>query len=375
MIYFDNAATSYKKPPSVIRELLEAVKKYGGNPGRSSHRLSLAAAERIYEARVAIAELLGFPLPENLVFTLNATHALNLAIKSFAKEGMHILIGSREHNAVLRPVHALHAKGVAGYSVFPSFLPPEKSLLPLLTEKTGLVVLNHTSNVDGETSDIATYGAFCKQHGLRLIIDASQSIGHRKFNYSDCEADAVCAPLHKGLFGIQGGGFAYFASEEDCRPLIEGGSGSSSFLPEMPLVLPDRLEAGTLPTPAILTAGEGARFIKKIGVDEIEAKEKSLFLFASEVLGSFSGTTLYLPKDKRGGVLSFSHKDYRSEDLARRFSEKNVCVRGGFHCAPLAHKALGTEEDGTIRLSFNYFNEKHEIERFYKICKTLFNKN
>ena len=162
MIYFDNAATSYKRPSAVMRELRLAVRKYGGNPGRSSHSLSVAAAERIYEARVAIAELLSFPLPENLVFTLNATHALNLAIKSFAKDGMHILIGNREHNAVLRPIHALKAKGAISYSIFQSNLSPEKSLLPLLTKETKLVILNHTSNVDGETSNVRAYASFCK---------------------------------------------------------------------------------------------------------------------------------------------------------------------------------------------------------------------
>jgi len=374
MIYFDNAATSYKRPASVMRELHLALKKYGGNPGRSSHRLSVAAAERIYEARLAIADLLSFPLPENLVFTLNATHALNLAIKSFAKDGIHILISCREHNAVLRPVHALQTKGLATYSIFNSALSPEKALLPLLTKNTGLVILNHTSNVDGETSDVRAYASFCKKHGLQLIIDASQSVGHRKFDYTAVNADAVCAPLHKGLFGIQGGGFAYFARQEVTVPLIEGGSGSSSFLPDMPLFLPDRLEAGTLPTPAILTAGEGARYISRIGIEEIESHETELLRLASDALSTFKNVKLYLEKERCGGVISFSHESYHSEELAHHLSEKGFCVRGGYHCAPLAHKTLGTEKSGTVRLSFNYFNKKNEIELFYKVCKELFQK-
>ena len=371
MIYFDNAATSFPKPKGVAKELARAIRLYSGNPGRSGHRLSLLAAEKIYETRLFLSELLDFQRPENLIFTMNATYALNIAIKAYVRQGMHVLVGNREHNAVLRPVHALSERGVITYDVFNAELEPNTATKSLLRPETGLLILNHVSNVDGFTADVAAYAAFCRNHGIKCIIDASQSAGHRKLSFRKIGADVVCAPLHKGLLGVQGVGIACFSEKDGISTLIEGGSGSSSFLQNMPSLLPDRLEAGTLPTPAIGASLVGARFVETVGCEEIHARESELLARATDILSDFPDLRVYAPKDLRGGVLSFAHEGLSSEELARRLSMHSVCVRGGFHCAPLAHRTLGTDAHGTVRISFSYLNKPSEIDRFYKILKEI----
>lgn len=371
MIYFDNAATSFPKPREVILSAEHVIRECGGNPGRSSHTLALRAAEAVFETREIFAEIFGFPYPENIIFTMNATHALNIVIKGKLRHGDHVLIGNREHNAVLRPIAALVGERGISYSIFDGMLPPDEALLPLLRPETRMLILNHVSNVSGEESDIAAYAAFAKRNGLYCVIDASQSLGHIPFSYPSVDADAVCAPLHKGLLSIGGGGFLYLKDGNGIRTLMEGGSGTHSFDTEMPRDLPDRFEAGTLPTLAIATAGVGLRFLSKIGIDAIAAHEASLAKATIERLSEMRGVTVYTGRPF-GGVFSFSHEKYTAEAIGSYLDRHGICVRTGFHCAPLAHKTLNTPTDGTVRLSFGYANTEGEADTFLSVLEEFF---
>ena len=370
MIYFDNAATSFPKPHEVLLSAEHIVRECGGNPGRSSHALALRAAEVIYETRETFAQILGFPTPENIVFTMNATHALNIVIKGRLRHGDHVLIGNREHNAVLRPVAKVAKERGVTYSVFDSMLSPDKALLPLIRPETRMLIINHVSNVSGEEADVAAYAAFATKNGLFCVVDASQSLGHIPFSYPSINADAVCAPLHKGLLSIGGGGFLYLKNGSDVHTLIEGGSGTHSFDTEMPHELPDRFEAGTLPTLAIATAGAGLRFLSLRGIDSVASHEALLTRAAIERLCEMRGITVYAGRPF-GGVFSFSHEKYTAEAIGTHLDRHGICVRTGFHCAPLAHKTLKTPKDGTVRLSFGYANTLDEVELFYNALREL----
>ena len=341
VIYLDNAATTWQKPPAVLAALRQALGPYGGNPGRASHALSLAAAERIDETRTALAALLALPFPSHIVFTLNATYALNMAIKGRVRRGDHILISDREHNAVYRPVCRLAAEGIADFDVFSATGDVRSHLLTLLRDNTRMLICNHISNVDGARAPLAEIGALCREHGIYFIVDISQSAGHIPLSHATLGyPNAVCAPAHKGLFGIQGCGFAWFLDERDINPLCEGGSGSASRSPTMPREMPERLEAGTLPTPAILALRAGVEFVARVTPAAIAAHEEKLADHLCARLSEVRGIRLYRPAG--GGVLSFTCAGMSHDRLVAELDAENVCVRGGLHCAPLANRHCAT---------------------------------
>ena len=368
MIYFDNAATSFPKPECVNRELIKCVKKYLGNPGRSSHRLSLMAAEKIYSAREEVAELLGVNAPEQIVFTYNATHALNLAIKSFVTKDCHVLTSDFEHNSVIRPLEKM--KQVLGitYSLFSCDGDVKANLDSVLQANTTGIICSIASNVLGYELPLKLLSSYARERGLFLIIDASQAIGHIDINLEDTPCDALCAPGHKALFGIQGCGFAYFKDPQRREGLIEGGSGSDSINPNMPITLPEGYEAGTPATPAIVTLGSGIRFIKNVGIDEIGRKLRFLTCEAKYRLESIPSIKVY----KEGvGLISFNAIGLTSSYVSSMLDKKGFCVRGGLHCAPSVHRKLGTLNQGTVRLSFSYLNHLNEIDALYKAIKSI----
>ncbi len=361
MIYLDNAATTWKKPPAVYRALARAARAYG-NPGRSSHALSLAAAEMIDDVRCTLADFIGADDPSHIVFTGNATGALNLAIKTRVKRGSHILISDREHNAVYRPVSRLVREGIADFDVFSTRGDVPAGILSLLRENTDMLVCNHISNVDGSLAPIREIGELCRARGIYFIIDLSQSLGHIPFSLRDVYADAVCAPGHKGLFGVPGVGFAWLRDGHVLREYAEGGSGSASLSPMMPKELPEKMEAGTLPTPAIAALGAGVRFLERLGVEEVSATEGAL---ASRLYDRLSGLRgLHIYHAGGGGPFSLLPSGMTPDRLTSLLDEEAICVRGGLHCAPLAHAALGTQSTGTVRVSFSYFNTRDEIDHF-----------
>lgn len=362
MIYLDNAATTWPKPDETFEAVRRVMKEAGGNPGRAAHALSLRAAEEVEDVRAALCDFLDAPDPDHLVFTLNATYALNMAIRTRIRPGAHVLISDREHNAVYRPVARLAKEGIADFDVFRTSGNVTAELTRLLRPETAMLICNHVSNVDGREAPIGEIAAFCRAHGICFILDASQSAGHRPLSVRKTGADVVCAPGHKGLFGLPGVGFAWFRAADGLRPFVDGGSGSSSRDPEMPRDLPERLEAGTLPTAAIASLGGGLRFLAGITAAGAREKETTLLTRLSERLDALPGVRLYTAGE--GGILSFTHKTVPADRIVRELDAHGFCVRGGLHCAPLAHAALGTLEGGTVRVSLSCRNRLREIDEF-----------
>lgn len=363
MIYLDNAATTFPKPRSVLSAVADCIRNIGGNPGRGAHALSLKAAEAVYDARCTVADFLGVNDPSKIVFTPNATFALNLAIRCRVKLGDHILLSDREHNAVLRPVAFLKENKIADYSVYSGTGDVLSDIKRKETEATAILICNPVSNVTGERLPIKEIAAYAKARGFYLIVDGSQWIGHGRPDKTVVGlADAIAAPGHKGLYGIQGSGFLYLKSPDGNAPFLLGGSGSRSAEASMPSDLPDRYEAGTLATPAIVSLAAGIRFLNDFGLDRIEEREASLVAYARERLENCPGFTVC--GDPVGGaVLSFRVDGTPPEETARLLDRAGIAVRAGLHCAPLVHRAIGTFPEGTVRLGFGAFNTEKDVDR------------
>lgn len=368
MIYLDNAATSFPKPKSVIKEVNRCIKKYCGNPGRSGHELSTYSAEMIYRAREAIADLISAENPEQVVFTLNATYAINLALKTEITEKCTVLTSDVEHNAVIRPLEALkHSLGIK-INTFSTGADLAASIEGAITCDTKFIVTTLRSNVTGEDIDLGTLICLANKHKLTLILDASQYIGHKRLNLSGLHSYVLCAPTHKGLFGIQGGGFACFSTATRKASFIEGGTGILSKSPEMPRELPEGYEAGTLPTPAIVSALYGIRYINGIGIDDIECRLTTLTDALRDRLDCLEGVRIY---GASNGILSFAYRDAPSERVADYLARYGVFTRAGLHCAPSVHRKLGTDQSGLVRLSLSHNTTIRELDEVYFLLKNI----
>ena len=370
MIYLDNAATTYPKPKSILRAVSDCIERLGGNPGRGAHRLSLLAAETVYDARCVIADFLGISDPSSIVFTPNATYALNLAIYTRVRHGDHILISDQEHNAVLRPVERLKKDGIADYSVFSGEGDVLENIRTNERKETAILICNPVSNVTGDRLPIREIAAYAKARGFYLILDGSQWIGH---GIPDREviglADSLAVPGHKALYGIQGSGILYLKTAAGLSPFLSGGSGSESANPDMPSLLPDRYEAGTLATPAIISLAAGIRFLLERDPDLVAERERLLVQYAREKLSSVPDVTLYGNENASSSVLSFRCVNESPEETARRLDEAGIAVRAGLHCAPLIHRRIGTFPEGTVRVSFGAFNTANDVDRLLLILK------
>ena len=368
-IYFDHAATSYPKPKEVKAALLRAITEEGGNPGRSTHPLSLNAAYRLDAAREAIASFFGMRDERGVVFTKNATEALNLATAVFAKRGSHVLCDDMAHNALARPLYALRDAGIIRLSFFSAHSKREE-IEKEIQRDTALLCATHASNICAFRADAAMLGALCRKHGLAFVLDASQSAGHMPVNITEIGADAVCIPAHKGLYGIMGAGAALFAApREDLPSFLTGGSGSYSRSERMPSALPEHFEAGTLPLPAIAAFEAGVRFVEKTGTAAIAYHTERLEKKLTEGLSVIKG--IHLPVSATGnGIISFTHENLSPSEVAERLSLCGIAVRAGLHCAPLAHTTIGTEETGTVRISLGYTNTQAECDKFLRRIKS-----
>ena len=364
MIYLDNAATSFPKPTCVVREVNRCIKHYCGNPGRSSHYLSFRAAEEVYNAREMIARHLGGVNGENIVFTPNATFALNLAIKTLIPDNCHVLCTDYEHNSVIRPLNKLCRERGIAYTTFSS----KDNIVDKIEANTKAIVASITSNVTGEEIDLLALSKIAREHGLILILDASQALGHRSINLIDSPCDALCAPGHKALFGIQGSGFVYLKDSRRKESFLDGGSGFDSKNPDMPILLPEAYEAGTLSTPAIVSLGEGVRFVDDIGVDHIASYLNYLTGKLQDMLSTIDGMRIY---GNGSGILSFNYKHISSTKFASLLNDKGICARGGLHCAPLAHEKYGTINQGMVRVSISYLNKEKDILRLFTAIKEI----
>lgn len=368
MIYFDNGATTYPKPRCVLNGVNSCVRYRGGNPSRSSHKLSLLAGEEVYKTREAVVDLLNAPFAENVVFTYNATYALNMAIKTIISDKCHVITSDIEHNSVNRPLNVLKSKIGIDVSEYNSDLPLEDAITPLIRPDTGVIVSTLASNVTGKEIDFSALSAIAKRYSLKLIVDASQVAGHKPIDIAKCDCDAICAPAHKALFGIQGAGFAYFKDRYRRGDFIEGGSGTNSIEESMPTTLPEGYEAGTLGTPAIAALRYGIEFIKDIGIENIEHHLNKLRVLMMGDLRGMEGVTLY---ESYGGNVIFNLWDMPSHKLAGILDENDIYTRGGLHCAPSAHIKLGTLERGVVRVSFSILNTVDEVEHFLRTIRRI----
>lgn len=371
MIYLDNAATTLQKPSAVAKAMEQALYTCA-NPGRSGHRPAMKAAETVYECRRAAAELFGLDAPERVVFTLNATHALNLAIKSLLHEGGHAVISGYEHNSVVRPLEAMAERGVSYTAAVSPLFRPElvcPAIERAITPQTRCVIVTHVSNVFGFVLPLAEIDALCRKKGLPLVVDASQSAGLLPLDARALSAAVfLCMPGHKSLYGPQGTGLLLCCKDTKLYSLMEGGTGSLSLETRQPDFLPDALESGTLNVPGIAGLREGLRFAAKRR-EAILRREQALLAQTAELLSALPELELFTGDGCQSGVLSLRPRAGDPAALCEALAERGVCVRGGLHCSPLAHRSAGTLPEGTVRLSFSAFSTPDQAEDLARILK------
>lgn len=368
MIYLDNAATTLVKPISVQKAMMK-VMNIAASPGRGGHAPAMRAAEIVYKCRETAAKLFNMDDPERVVFTMNATHALNIAINALVKRGDKVLISAYEHNSVVRPLEALGAEIIVARA--PLF--DKAAVLKAFQEKISevkLVVCTHVSNVFGFILPIYEIAELCRKHSVALIVDASQSAGVLDVDFKRLGANYIAMPGHKALFGPQGTGI--LLCRDTGKPLLSGGSGSDSISRFMPEYLPDRHEAGTHNVPGIAGLMAGMNCVLDRGIDNIYRHEQKLLDSCITQLSNLQGVeAFYGEKGSQSGVLSFVSRDMGSEEIAFKLGEEGVCARAGLHCAPLAHTSAGTLESGTVRISFSPFVSFEDIQNMGHILQKL----
>lgn len=371
MIYLDSAATTLQKPASVARASAWAI-GHLASPGRGGHQPAMAAADTAFACREEAARLFHVPEPERVVFTFNATHGLNIAIHTLVKPGSRVVISGYEHNAVTRPLHA-----IAGLEIRVARGPlfdREATLEAFrreLDRGADAAVCTHVSNVFGFILPVEEIAALCRERGVPLIVDASQSAGCLPLDFAALGAAFAAMPGHKGLYGPQGTGLLLCGM--DPQPLLAGGTGSESRLQTMPAFLPDRLEAGTHNMAGLAGLLEGLRFVRRRGVESIAAQEGLLIRTMGEGLGEIPGVRAFLAEDPmaQAGVLSFQVEGLDCEDVGELLGRAGFALRAGLHCAPLAHESAGTLDRGTVRASLSVFNTHREVEKFLRAVRTL----
>ena len=369
LIYFDNAATSWPKPDETYAAMDRFSRLIGGSPGRSGHRLSIDAGRIIMDVRETLSRLLGIDDPFQIVFTKNATEALNLAIRGFLVPGDHVLTSSMEHNSVMRPLRDLETKGVE-LSVIPCSRQGEldpQDLKSAIRSNTKAIFLVHASNVTGTIMPIREIGQIAREHGVIFGVDAAQTMGALPINVSDMNIDLLAFTGHKSLFGPQGTGGLYIRKglEEAIQPLMAGGTGSRSEFELQPDFMPDKYESGTLNTVGLAGLGAGVAYILEKGINEIRTKEAALTELFLDGLKSIRGVHIYGICDAslQIAVVSFNIEGVTSSEAALALDEQ-FCImsRPGLHCSPAAHRTIGTFPGGVIRFSFGYFNTEDQIK-------------
>lgn len=368
MVYLDNAATSYPKPPRVIEAVCRFFVEKGANPGRGSHKMALAAAREIFEAREALASFFGVSDSGNIALTNNCTEALNLALKGLLKPGDHVITTSMEHNSVARPLKKLEGRGIATTKVAAGL---DGSMNPADIERairpeTALIVVTGASNVIGSFPPLEELSALAEKHALYFMVDGAQIVGHRPVDVVELGIHLLAFPGHKGLMGPQGTGGLYIHPDIDLDELLEGGTGTNSRSETQPLDRPDRYESGTPNGPGIAGLRAALSFFDEVGLDEIAAKEEALTQRLVEGLLAIPGVTVYGPGAgvKRTPVVSFNIEGIDADRVSAMLDQEfDIASRPGLHCSPDAHITLGTLEMGAVRLSPGFFNEPSDIDK------------
>ena len=377
MIYLDNAATTQRKPQQVLEAVVQAMTTMG-NASRGAHGSALEAARAVYNTRAKLAKLFGCSRADHVVFTSNSTEALNIAIRGTLNPGDHVISTDLEHNSVLRPLYLLEETGVISLDFVPANRQGQVDYADferLLKPNTRAIVCTHASNLTGELLDIRRIGAFAKQKGLLLIVDASQTAGCVPIDMEAMGVDILCFTGHKGLYGPQGTGGLCIREGVEIRPFKVGGSGVQSYNPHQPEEYPTRLEAGTLNSHGIMGLSAALDFLAETGIPAIADYEHDLMYRFYNGVKDIPGVTVYgdfTPGHNRTAVVALNIRDYDSsavsDELAMGF---DIATRPGAHCAPRMHRALGTQEQGAVRFSFSWFNTAEEVDEAIAAVKEL----
>lgn len=376
MIYLDNAATSWPKPAGVVKAMEKAITEFGSNPGRGMHQGALGAGRIVFRTREVLAELLGVEDPSRIVFTGNATQALNLGIRGILQTGDHVLCTSMEHNSVWRPLKYLERSGIE-LEVVPcdkeGRLNPE-DIEKVIKANTKLIVTTHASNVTGAIMPVQEIGSIARKHRIVYMVDAAQTAGVLPIDVRQLNIDLLAFPGHKGLLGPQGTGGLYVGPGVDLEPLIQGGTGSNSELEFQPEVLPDKYESGTLNTVGIAGLGAGAEYVLATGQEEIRQREVFLCQKLVDGISKLSKIKIYGPIDRAQAapVVSINLGSVESNEIGYILDRAfQIAVRSGLHCAPQAHQTIGTINQGTVRFSPSSFTTEEEIVSAVKALEKI----
>ena len=368
--YLDNAASTWPKPQGVIRAVERVLSETAANPGRSAHNLSVEAARIIADAREAIANLFGVKDPLRVVFTKNATEALNIVVGGLLKQGDHVITAGMEHNSVMRPLRAAGARGIRLSLISCSSLGEldPSDVKKAIRPDTRLIILTHASNVTGTVMPVAEVGSLAKEHGISFCMDAAQTAGCLPIDVDEMNVDLLAFTGHKSLYGPQGTGGLYIGAglEEKIEPLMMGGTGSASELEEQPVFMPDKFESGTPNTPGIAGLLEGVRFLESRGIGPVREYEMGLAARLRSALSAIPGVRIYGPEDPAQtiAIVSFSMEGMSPSDIAFSLDEEyGIMARPGLHCAPSAHRTIHTFPQGTVRLSLGCFNTLGDVSR------------
>ncbi len=378
-IYLDNAATSRHKPDKVQKAMNNYFNQIGCSPGRGGYECSLQASRLILKARRNIAKLFNVPTPEQIIFTHNITHSLNYTIKGLLNEGDHVITTSMEHNAVLRPLNSLQEKGIIKVTYIScnqdGTLNPD-NIKQAIKDNTKLLVFTHASNVTGTLMPIQKLANIAQEHNLISILDTAQTAGSYKLDFSQLKVDVLAFTGHKGLMGPTGtGGFAISnQAAEMINPLIEGGTGSVSDKEYQPDFLPDKFESGTLNTVGITGLNAGIKFIMETGIEKIKKHKLKLMQKLLNGLQEITKIKVHGPQNInwQTSTISINVENCDLGELSFTLDDKyGIMTRSGLHCAPFAHKTIGTFPEGTLRFSLGYFNTEKEIEFTLKKLKQI----
>lgn len=375
MIYLDNAATSYPKPRGMVAAMEECILKYCGNPGRSGHSMSMRTGEEVYHARRKIAKLFNIEQAERLVFTKNTTEALNMGIKGVLLPGDHVITTSMEHNSLLRPLKALEKRGIKQSIIRADregFVKPsdfEKAVRP----ETRLIAVTAASNVTGTKMPLEEIGELARKRGIIFLVDGAQGAGSMEINVKKMNISMLAFPGHKGLLGPQGTGALYIDPDIKLNHIMEGGTGTDSKSRLQPCEFPEGYESGTINAPAIIGLGYSAEFVEKIGPEVIGKYEEELIGWLDERLDEMDFVTRYGPQAcRKTGISLINIRGASAEEVTSILSSKyGIAVRGGFHCAGLAHKTIGTWDEGAVRISAGPFNTRRDMEKLVDAIREI----
>ncbi len=375
MIYFDNAATTMKKPQQVIDAVVEAMTSMG-NAGRGANEASLSASRVIYDARDRLCRLFHGEDPRQIVFTANSTESLNMAIKGILNPGDHVVTTMAEHNSVLRPLYEMEKRGV-GLTIVKADRKGVVALADIraaMRADTRMLLLSNASNLTGNYTDLVPIGALAKEYGALLVVDASQTAGVFPIDVQKMQIDVLCFTGHKGLLGPQGTGGMYVREGLNIRPLKTGGSGIQTFSKTHPIQMPTALEAGTLNGHGIAGLRAAIAYLEETGMDRIREKEQKLMWQFYEGVKNIPSVTVYgdFSQKERCAIVSLNIGDYDSGEVSDALlTDYGISTRPGGHCAPLMHEALGTVEQGAVRFSFSHYNTEEEIETGIRAIREL----